>query len=116
MNEYIIGGPGGLVGFLQEMKFEEGDLGESWQETERLLRHYEIGMHGCCNEQKVPAKIAFHKAYRNIVDSKLDELGSKFLAKAKEKGYDSIRFIVDTDSYYKKTEKRNAVTYEKVLQ
>jgi|TARA_Y100000310_G_scaffold342485_1_gene445961 hypothetical protein len=111
MNEFVIGGPGAMVGFIECMEFEE-----SWPETELLVKNFTASQNACCNDHKRPTGILAHQLYREIVDSKLEDLGPKFLARAKEKGFESIRFIVDQNAYYHKSEKRRSVTYEKVLQ
>ena len=111
MNEYIIGGPGGLVGFLGEMGLE-GDWNE---DTNSLIKNSRIMQGACCSDQKTPASVNFHALYRKIVDSQLGVVGDTFLLKAKEKGFDQIRLVVDASAWRSKGDKKMATPYEKIL-
>ena len=111
MNEYIIGGPGDLVGFLGEMGLE-GDWNE---DTNSLIKNSRIMRDACCSDQKTPASVNFHALYRKIVDSQLGVVGDTFLLKAKEKGFDQIRLVVDASAWRSKGDKKMATPYEKIL-
>ena len=50
-----------------------------------------------------------------IVDSQLGVVGDTFLLKAKEKGFDQIKLVVDASAWRSKGDKRVAVPYEKIL-
>lgn len=111
MNEYVIGGPGDLVGFLGKMGLD-GDWNE---DTNSLIKNYHTAQHACCSDQKTPASVNFHALYRKIVDSQLGVVGDTFLLKAKEKGFDQIKLVVDASAWRSKGDKRVAVPYEKIL-
>ena len=111
MNEYVIGGPGGLVGFLGEM-----GLDSDWNEdTHSLINNYRTAQNACCSDQKTPASVNFHALYRKIVDSQLGVVGDTFLLKAKEKGFDQIRLVVDASAWRSKGDKKTATPYERIL-
>jgi len=111
MNEYVIGGPGGLVGFLGEMGLD-GDWNE---DTHSLIKNHRTAQNACCSDQKTPASVNFHALYRKIVDSQLGVVGDTFLLKAKEKGFDRIRLVVDASAWQSKGDRKMAVPYEKIL-
>jgi hypothetical protein len=111
MNEYVIGGPGGLVGFLEEMGLD-GDWNE---DAHSLIKNYNTAHNACCSDQKTSASVNFHALYRKIVDSQLGVVGDTFLSKAKEKGFDQIRLVVDASAWRSKGDKKMAVPYEKIL-
>ena len=111
MNEYVIGGPGGLVGFLEEMGLD-GDWNE---DTHSLIKNSHAMQDSCCSEQKTLASVNFHALYRKIVDSELGVVGDTFLSKAKEKGFDQIRLVVDASAWRSKGDKKMATPYEKIL-
>ena len=111
MNEYVIGGPGGLVGFLGEM-----GLDNDWNEdTHSLIKNSRTMQNSCCSDQKTPASVNLHALYRKIVDSQLGVVGDTFLSKAKEKGFDQIRLVVDASAWRSKGDKKMATPYEKIL-
>ena len=111
MNEYVIGGPGDLVGFLGEMGLD-GDWNE---DTNSLIKNYHTAQNACCSDQKTPASVNFHALYRKIVDSQLGVVGDTFLLEAKEKGFDQIRLVVDASAWRSKGDKKTATPYEKIL-
>jgi len=111
MNEYIIGGPGELVSFLEQM-----GLGGDWNEyTDSLIKNYHTAQNGCCSQQKTSASVNFHALYRKIVDFELEVIGDTFLSKAKEKGFDQIKLVVNAGAWRSKGDKKNAGVYEKTL-
>ena len=111
MNEYLIGGPAALMGFLGEM-----ELDGPWNEdTHSFMKNYSTAQTACCSDQKTPASVNFHALYRKIVDSQLGVVGDTFLLKAKEKGFDQIRLVVDASAWRSKGDKKMATPYEKIL-
>ena len=111
MNEYVIGSPGDLVSFLGEM----GLYGDWNEDTHSLIKNSRTMQSSCCSDQKTPASVNFHALYRKIVDSQLGVVGDTFLLKAKEKGFDQIRLVVDASAWRSKGDRKMAVPYEKIL-
>ena len=111
MNEYVIAGPGDLVGVLREMGLD-GDWNE---DTYSLIKNHRTAQYACCSDQKTPASANVHALYRKIVDSQLEVVGDTFLSKAKEKGFDQIRLVVDASAWRSKGDKKMATPYEKIL-